>query len=69
VRGILEHEVHQRDDHDRHHQDHRDAPMVGDQLPQDPKRGGAEWFQLPLKSYPAWRVVFARDDGQKRVLQ
>jgi len=39
--------LHQRDNQDGHHQDHRDAAVIGGQLAQDPKRGGAEWFQRP----------------------
>ena len=34
--AVLEHEVHQRDDQARGHQDHRDAAMIGGQLAQDP---------------------------------
>jgi hypothetical protein len=36
VGGVLEHEVHQRDNQNRHYQYHRDAAVVGGQLPQDP---------------------------------
>jgi hypothetical protein len=32
----LKHEVHQRDNQDRHRQDHRDAAVIGGQLAQDP---------------------------------
>ena len=52
-RDVVEHEVHQRDDEDRHHQNHRDAAAVSGELTQDPRCGGA----VGLKSYPARRSV------------
>jgi hypothetical protein len=32
MRGVLEHEVHQRDDQAWHHKDHRDAAMIRREL-------------------------------------
>ena len=52
-RNVLEHEVHQRDDQARHHQNHRDAASVSGELTQDPRCAGA----VGPQSYPAWRSV------------
>ncbi len=47
VRGVLEHEVHQRDNQDRHRQDHRDAAVIGGKLAQDPKVVAPYGFRDP----------------------
>ncbi|MCQ8780395.1 hypothetical protein NQU49_27745, partial [Escherichia coli] len=52
----MEHEIHQRDDQDRHHQDERDAAVIGSQLTQDSGRGG----RVVLRAQPAAGMVVVR---------
>jgi endonuclease III-like uncharacterized protein len=40
MRGILKHEVHQRNNQNWHRQDHRNAAVIGGKLTQNPRRRG-----------------------------
>ena len=56
MRGVLEHEVHQRDDEARHHEDHRDAAVIRRELAQDSPGGG----EIGLRAQPVAAAVLCR---------
>ena len=56
MRCILEHEVHQRDDEARYHEDHRHTAVICRQLAQDPP-GGRE---IALRAQLASAAVLCR---------